>query len=78
MRTDGLGSAIIPSPANGPYHPSRMNYAGTRPIRSKPPVTVFTTTGVPAGTWPRNLPRSWELGGWGPAPPIMTCRSDPS
>jgi hypothetical protein len=35
-----------------------MSYAGTRPIEIKPPVTVFTTTGVPEGTWPRNWPRS--------------------
>jgi hypothetical protein len=50
MRTNGLGSTIVPRPANGPLHPSRMNYAGTRPIEIKPPVVVFTTTGVPAGT----------------------------
>ena len=58
MRTNRLGRIIIPRPVNGSPHPSGMNYAGTRPIEVKPPVTVFTTTGVPEGTWPRNWPRS--------------------
>ncbi len=52
------GFVIISRPANGPYHPSRMNYAGTRPIEIKPPVVVFTTTAVPEGNWPRSWPRS--------------------
>jgi hypothetical protein len=49
MRTNGLSAAaIVARPANGPHHPSRMNYAGTRPIEAVPQVTVFTTAGVPA------------------------------
>ena len=47
-------SASIRRAADDRHHPARMSYPGTRPIRTKPPVTVFTTTGMPAGSWPRN------------------------
>jgi hypothetical protein len=50
-RTNGQGPAgIVTRPANGSYHPSRMNHPGTRPTGIKPPVTLFTTTGIPAGS----------------------------
>src|SRR5215831_15604104 len=39
---------------------------------------VFTTTGMPAGSWPRSRASSREPGGPGPVPSMSTSRSGPS